>query len=577
VVDHRTLAVSIGQCSDKGRKEENQDFHGAVVPKGSELVLKGVALALADGISTSPVSRVAAETAVKAFLLDYYCTSDAWSARTAGLSIITASNAWLHSETRHGHAAYDRNRGYLCTFSALVLKGRFAHTFHVGDSRIYRLAGDSLEPLTVDHRVVISSAENYLGRALGMAEAVETDYAQHALASGDIYVLTTDGVHQFVGPRQMVELIRANAGDLDRAAQRIVASALERGSGDNLTVQIVRIDGLPDGDALDYAGQTEVLPPPSILEPPAELDGYQLVRQIHVNERSHVYLATDRDSGARVALKIPAQSLRQEPSLLRRFMMEEWIARRVSSPHLLKAHVSARRRSCLYVVTEYVEGGSLRQWMHDHPKPDLEAVRNIIEQLVRGLRALHRKEMIHCDVRPENILIDRDGTVKIIDFGSVRVTGLEEAAGKPISHAVLGTVQYTAPEWLAGDAPTWRSDLFSVAVIAYEMLSGRLPYGADAARVQSPAQQKALRYVSARSPTTAVPVWVDGALKTALHPDPARRYDAMSEFVSDLRTPNRRFQLERHAPLLERDPVLFWKGLCLILAIVLGVVLALGR
>jgi serine/threonine protein phosphatase PrpC len=536
-----------------------------------------VALALADGISTSPVSRVAAETAVKAFLLDYYCTSDAWSARTAGLSIITASNAWLHSETRHGHAAYDRNRGYLCTFSALVLKGRFAHTFHVGDSRIYRLAGDSLEPLTVDHRVVISSAENYLGRALGMAEAVETDYAQHALASGDIYVLTTDGVHQFVGPRQMVELIRANAGDLDRAAQRIVASALERGSGDNLTVQIVRIDGLPDGDALDYAGQTEVLPPPSILEPPAELDGYQLVRQIHVNERSHVYLATDRDSGARVALKIPAQSLRQEPSLLRRFMMEEWIARRVSSPHLLKAHVSARRRSCLYVVTEYVEGGSLRQWMYDHPKPDLEAVRNIIEQLVRGLRALHRKEMIHCDVRPENILIDRDGTVKIIDFGSVRVTGLEEAAGKPISHAVLGTVQYTAPEWLAGDAPTWRSDLFSVAVIAYEMLSGRLPYGADAARVQSPAQQKALRYVSARSPTTAVPVWVDGALKTALHPDPARRYDAMSEFVSDLRTPNRRFQLERHAPLLERDPVLFWKGLCLILAIVLGVVLALGR
>ncbi len=74
-----------------------------------------------------------------------------------------------------------------------------------------------------------------------------------------------------------------------------------------------------------------------------------------------------------------------------------------------------------------------------------------------------------------------------------------------------------------------------------------------------------------------MPGWVDGALKMALHPDPARRYDAMSEFVSDLRTPNPRFQHERHAPLLERDPVLFWKALCLILAIVLVVVLALGR
>jgi serine/threonine protein phosphatase PrpC len=570
------LAVSIGQCSDKGRKPENQDFHGAVVPEGSELALKGVTLALADGISTSPVSRIAAETAVRAFLDDYYCTSEAWSVRTAGLSIITASNAWLHSETRHGHAAYDLNRGYLCTFSALVLKGRCAHLFHVGDSRIHRLDGESLEPLTVDHRVVMSSAESYLGRALGLAEAVEIDYSQHPLSPGDIYVLSTDGVHQFVGAKQMVELIRANADDLNQAARNIVARALEQGSGDNLTLQVVRIEGLPDGDALDYTGQAGFLPPPAIPEPPVDLDGYHLIRQIHLNERSHIYLATDRETGARVALKVPAQSLRQEPQLLRHFMMEEWIARRVSSPHLLKPHVSGRQRSCLYVVNEFVEGTSLRQWMYDHPQPDLEAVRGIVEQIVRGVRALHRKEMIHCDLRPENVLIDRDGTVKIIDFGAVRVTGLEEASGKAVD-AVLGTVQYTAPEWLAGDAPTWRSDLFSVAVIAYEMLTGRLPYGADAARVRSPADQRALRYESARSPMRPVPAWVDGALKTALHPDPARRYDAMSEFVSDLRTPNPRFRRERYAPLLERDPVLFWKGLCLILAIALVAALALGR
>ncbi len=571
------LAVSIGQCSDKGRKHENQDFHGAIVPQGNELALKGVALALADGISTSPVSRIAAETAVKAFLLDYYCTSEAWSVRTAGISVITASNAWLHNETRYGHAAYDLNRGYLCTFDALVLKGRFAHVFHVGDSRIHRLAGDSLEPLTTDHRLVMSSAESYLARALGLADSVEIDYAQHPLSPGDIYLLATDGVHQFIGLKQMVELIRANAEDLDQAARCIVASAMERGSHDNLTVQIVRVESLPDGDALDYAGQADTLPlPPPIPEPPTELDGYQLIRQIHLNERSHIYLASDRDTGARVAVKVPAESLRHEPELLRHFMMEEWIARRVASPHLLKPHVTARRRSCLYVVTEFVEGTSLRQWMHDHRRADLDTVRGVVEQIVRGVRALHRKEMIHCDLRPENILIDREGTVKIIDYGSVRVTGLEEAAGKTVD-AVLGTVQYTAPEWLAGNAPTWRSDLFSVAVIAYEMLTGRLPYGADAARVRSPAQQRALQYEPARSSATPVPMWVDGALRTALHPDPARRYDAMSEFVSDLRTPNPRFQRERHAPLLERDPVLFWKGLCLILVIALVAALALGR
>lgn len=569
----QALVVAIGQCSDRGRKERNQDFHGALVPAGRELALKGAALVVADGIGTSPVSHVAAETAVKLFLSDYFCTPEAWSVRTAASSVIAAANAWLYSETRQSHAAYDLDRGYVCTFSALVLKGRFAHVFHVGDSRIFRVAKDALEPLTVDHRVVISSTESYLARALGIAESVEVDYGRQPLVEGDVYVLSTDGVHDFVGAKEMIALLRAGADDLDAAARGIVEAALANGSDDNLTLQVVRVDRLPDGDVLDYAGQTDALPPPPIPEPPAELDGYRLLRQLHANERSRLYLAVDGDT--RVAVKIPAQTLRQEPSLLRQFMMEEWIARRVSSPHVLKAHVSPRPRTYLYTVTEYVEGQSLRQWLRDRPRPDVGTVRDIVEQIIKGVRALHRKEMIHCDLRPENVMIARDGTVKIIDFGSVRVTGLVEAAAPPLFHPVLGTVQYTAPEWLAGEEPTWRCDLFSVAVIAYEMLTGELPYGADAARVRSPAEQRALRYRSARSAANPVPDWIDGALRTALHPDPAKRHDAMSEFVHDLSVPNRRYQPSRNAPLLERNPVLFWQGVSALLALALVLLLAL--
>lgn len=573
---NRALCVSLGQCSDRGRKDLNQDFHGAVIPDGAALSLKGVALAIADGISSSPVSQVAAEMAVKSFLSDYYCTSDAWSVRTAGLSVITASNAWLHSETRQSHAAYDRDRGYVCTFSALVLKGRLAHLFHVGDSRIFRVCDTSLEPLTNDHRIVISSSESYLGRALGIGEAIEIDYSSQPLEEGDVFVLSTDGLHGFVGSKEIVALIGAHANNLDEAARRIVERALELGSDDNLTVQIVRVDRLPEGEAGDFAGQSERLPAPPIPEAPAELDGYRLRQQIHASDRSHIYLATDSDTGAVVALKIPSVSLREQPQLLRHFMMEEWIARRVSSPYLLKACVSPRPRRFLYVVMEHVEGQSLRQWMYDHRKPDLETMRGIVEQIVKGLRALHRKEMVHCDLRPENVMIDREGTVKIIDFGSVRVAGLVEVAEASVA-PVLGTVQYTAPEWMAGDAPTWRSDLFSVAVIAYELLTGKLPYGAEAARVRTPSEQHALQYRSARSPTTGVPDWIDGALKKALHPDPLKRYDALSEFLDDLRVPNPRFQLGRHAPLLERDPVLFWKGISVILLVLVVVLLAFSR
>src|SRR5262249_49548289 len=162
--------------------------------------------------------------------------------------------------------------------------------------------------------------------------------------------------------------------------------------------------------------------------------------------------------GERVALKIPSIDLRGEPSYLRRFMMEEWIARRIDNPHVLKPGRPARR-NFLYLVSEFVEGQTLEQWMVDHPRPSLATVRGIVEQTARGLHAFHRMEMLHQDLRPANVMIDKTGTAKIIDFGSTRVSGVAEAGGAG-ADAVLGTHQYTAPECLLGEAATTRSDLY---------------------------------------------------------------------------------------------------------------------
>ena len=560
------LKVSIGQHSDRGAKPSNQDFHGALTPDGHALALKGVAIALADGVSTSPVSHIAAETAVKSFLTDYYCTSDSWTVDTAAQRVIGATNGWLHAETRRARQHTDLDRGYVCTFAALVLKARTAHLFHVGDSRIFRLAGGSLEPLTEDHRVVIGG-QGYLARALGMAPEVAIDYRALPLAEGDVFVLSTDGVHEFLSGPAIARIIAESAADLDAAARRIVAEALEAGSTDNVTLQIVRIDGLPEAGRADLAGAAHGLPPAPILEPPAEFEGYRILRQIHANNRSHIYHAVDAETGAAVALKVPALDLRADAELLRRFMMEEWIARRVDSPHLLKAAAATRERRHLYIVTEYIEGATLRQWMHDNPRPDPNAVRDILDQLVRGLRAMHRKAMVHGDLRPENVMIDRHGVVKIIDFGSTRVAGVVEAEGEGQGEEMLGALQYAAPERLTGEAATWRCDLFSLGVIAYEMLTGRLPYGPAAPRVRTRAAARALRYAPANREDRAVPAWIDGALRTAVHPDPARRYEALSEFVTDLRTPNPRFSAA--VPLAERNPLRFWQGVsfCLLCAV----------
>src|SRR5436305_8326534 len=111
------LKISVGQHSDKGRKEINQDFHGALIPKEPMLSLKGIAVVLADGISSSKVSRVAAESAVKGFLTDYYCTSESWSVKTSAQRVIAATNSWLHAQTRRSRNPYDPDQGYVCTLS----------------------------------------------------------------------------------------------------------------------------------------------------------------------------------------------------------------------------------------------------------------------------------------------------------------------------------------------------------------------------------------------------------------------------------------------------------------------------
>lgn len=558
------LAISIGQCSDKGRKPSNQDFHGALIPKRPSLHDKGIAVAIADGISSSSVSRVAAESAVKSFLTDYYCTSDTWSVKTSGHRVISATNAWLHSQSRRYLRGEDRDRGYVCTLSVVVLKAATAHIFHVGDARIYRLVGRSLEQLTEDHRVSVTHGTDFLGRALGVNAHVEIDYRTVPFAPGDVFILATDGVYQHVRASYVAESIRSHGDDLDGACRRIVEEALKQGSPDNLTIQIVRIDSAC-ADAAGASTHATDLPLPPLLEPRQELDGYQILRTLHASSRSHIYLALDVSERSQVALKIPSVDLRDDAEYIKRFALEEWIARRIDNAHVLRPQPSARPRNYLYVAMEYVEGQTMRQWMIDNPRPNLETVRGIVEQIASGLRAFHRKEMLHQDLRPDNIMIDTGGTVKIIDFGSVRVAGVSERLPAHRGEQILGTAQYTAPEYFVGGRASRQSDLFSLGVIAYQMLTGHLPYGAGVARAQTWATMRKLKYVPARDLNPSVPAWIDGALARAVSIDPDKRHEALSEFLEDLRVPNPRYAEAR--PLVERHPLRFWQGLSALLLV----------
>ena len=237
------LRVAVGQFSSPGRKPVNQDSMAARLPEGFEAAVKGIALAVADGISSSSSSQIAAETTVKALTADYYSTPEAWTVKTSARKVIEATNSWLYAQNRQARIS-DMNHGMVCTLSALILKGHEAHIFHVGDSRVSRLLGDSLEPLTEDHVAAVSATERHLVRAIGARHNVDIDYRRVALAADDIYVLSTDGVHEHIDGRVVRRALRS--GGLDDAARAIAEEALGRGSTDNLTVQLLRVEALAE-------------------------------------------------------------------------------------------------------------------------------------------------------------------------------------------------------------------------------------------------------------------------------------------------------------------------------------------
>lgn len=563
----KQLIVSIGQHSSPGKKEVNQDFHGAHVPDDHLLSSKGIALAIADGISSSDVSQIASKTAVSSFLADYYSTSETWSVKQAAQRVLDATNSWLYSQSRNSPNRFNKDKGYVTTFSAMVLKSTTAHLFHIGDARIYRLVENKLEQLTEDHRHIVSDEVSYITRALGIHQKLEMDYLTTSLEEGDVFILTTDGVHEFVSDTFIAETIRNNSDDLNVAAQVIVEHAFNSGSEDNLTFQVVRIEQLPDQHLGEVYQHVTNLPLPPKLSPRMQFDGYKILRELYISSRSHVYLAVDEESQQQVVIKTPSAEMRDNETYLECFLIEEWIAKRIDNINVLKAFIPNRKRNYLYMVTEYVDGQNLKQWMIDNPKPNLETVRQIIEQVSKGLQAFHRQEMIHQDLRPNNIMIDQNGIVKIIDFGATKVAGVTEITNEPDS--IQGTLLYTAPEYFIGETIRTNSDIFSLGVITYEMLTGTHPYGTAVSKATNKTAQHKLTYQSMLNSDRNTPVWLDHTIKKAVHINPLKRYWEISEFAYDIRHPDKALQNKTRPPIIERNPVAFWQTVSLVLLIII--------
>lgn len=558
------LKVSVGQYSSRGIKADNQDAVGFYIPANLALLeTKGIACAIADGLSSSNEGKQASQACVTGFMSDYFSTPDSWSVKQSGSKVLTAINTWLHGQS---HQFKQADRGMASTFSAVVVKSTTAHIFHVGDSRIYLFRDGELEPLTTDHRIRIDVNKEYLGRAFGVDYCLDIDYKSFAVQENDVFLLTTDGVHDVLPDKVLKQFLLKGAGaDPEQYAQQICDEALSVGSKDNISCQILTIEQLPTQDPDEVFAQLTALPFPPDLYEGVIIDGYRISRELHASSTSQLYLAVDTDSGYKVVIKTPSVNFEDDPAYLERFLLEEWVGRRINNAHVVRTIEQKRPRRFLYYIMEYVDGKTLEQWLNDVGRLDLKTVREIVPQLVSAIRAFHRLDMLHQDLKPGNIMISRDGVVKLIDFGSTKIAGIADISTPIERSELLGTKHYTAPEYLLGRAGQAVSDQFSLACIVYEMLTGQLPYAEKLAKVRARQDLHRIEYQSINTLIHDIPGWVDKTLQKALQLYPERRYQALSEFATDLIKPNPAYLRDEKLPLMYRYPVKFWQICSLIL------------
>jgi serine/threonine protein phosphatase PrpC len=558
------LGVQAGIATDPGSRQHNEDFAAYLPPIPGR---PGFAAALADGVGGAKGGRVAAETSVRQFLDASDALSPLRGIRANAVTALEAINRWLHVQ---GHAD-EALLGMACTFTALILRGRQMHAVHIGDSRLYRLRDGHLTRLTTDHVPPRSAMRNMLTRALGAEPEIRIDYETDVARLHDRYLLCSDGVHGGLSDRAIrAELDRRDAPG--ETARKLVEAALAARIGDNATALVADIVALPEADQFDLAAEVDGLPIMPAPRTGATVDGFVLGQLLSDGRYSRVFRATQSPDGRQVILKFPKPATGAEPVLRLAFLREAWIAARLRSPWIAEViETPLQSRSALYTVMPFYDGETLEQRLSRRPAISRTEGIAIAAKLAKGVAALHRAGVIHRDIKPDNVILQPGGGLKLIDLGVARLPNIEDfpAANVP------GTPSYMAPELIDGQAGDEKSDLFALGVTLFRMFTGAYPYG-EVEAFSRPRFNRPPASVSQTRPD--LPAWLDQVLLRLIAVRREDRFGDALEFIFALEHGELRAApgKPRRLSLIERDPLRFWQTVSAVLALLL-LLMALRR
>ncbi len=560
------LQVELGCSSREGKRPKNEDFLGATTPTGAELDNKGALFVVADGVGGHAKGREAAEHTVRSLLADYYATPDTWSIAKSMDVVLNATNLWLLA-----HARKTREyAGMATTLTAIALRGGRFHLGHVGDSRAYLYRDGRLTQLSEDHTWEHPELNNVLKRAIGLDEHLIVDHLEGDLQPGDRFLLLTDGVWGTLPDERLAELLKEHA-DAEKAAEAMTAEAEYRGSVDNCTAMVVNVLKVPRGNLRDSLASSHDLPLPPRLKPGQEIDGLTVQEILHESRMTMLYRVSRPTPTGEELLVL--KTLRQEAGdteAIAALVFEEWLTRRMVGAAFPQA-VSHEGRQHLYYLMTWHEGETLKTRLARGHRFDPTEVAKLGMRLLKGLSQLHRLGVVHRDIKPDNLHLDKKGVLRILDLG---VAASDSDSFSEINNP--GTPSYMAPELFAGEKggkgaerAGESSDLYACGVTLYELLTRKYPYG-EIEPFQTPRFGEPVPPTRHRPET---PDWLEIVLLKACARSPKERFETADEFLLALeRGAHRPLSGPRRMPLVQRNPTLALKivaGLSLALNLVL--------
>jgi len=542
------IKLNTGVCSSAGVLPHNHDAY-ALWPRDSVALTPHFSAVLADGVGQSRKVADAAQAAVKLALQCCTQMPTTEAPRAQLQKVFDICNDWLRGALKKTYT----------TMTIAQIQGQRLWLAHVGDSRVYRWRDGQLNCLTVDHHSVSAEMGSGLTRALGLSATISPDIACFELARHDRYAILTDGVYEHLS-RQQLQALLAQSGDADSTAKQLVAQALLH-SHDNASAIVFDVLELGAATTLDGVDVLRHLPLAPALNAGDVIDDYVIEALISQTRLHRIYRARDNVNQQTVAIKMTLPLAQDDARARAGLCHEITIAQPLRHPQLITALPPRReRQTCLYAVYPFIAGQTLVS--HDIRRYGLRQLLRFGSELAELLHYLHQQQIVHADIKPDNILRGDDGHLYLIDFSIARTADV--VSGDELS----GTPNFIAPELWRGGAATAASDQFALAVALYSLATaGVAPYG----DIEMFSQPSFKHYRPLREHRPDLPLWFDICLARALQGEPAQRYRDCQALADALRD-GHRHGLGLEAPLrppswLEKDPLRFFQTLSVLLAL----------